>query len=114
MSVRKFSRGKFRKPRVRVELISASMSRIAWMNSGHEVDKVLPEHAFYERKLLIADRHIADGERCIAEQRLRVCYLRHRGLDTLDAEWLLRQFDQILEEMLGHRRMIVHKISSAP
>jgi len=36
--------------------------------------------------------------------------LRDRGWDTPEAEWLLSALEEILQEMLQHRQMIIQKI----
>ena len=51
----------------------------------------------------MVERHIADSEPRAAEQRVRISLLRNRGLDTREAEWLLAEFEEILQEMLYHR-----------
>ena len=67
----------------------------------------------YPRKLVIADRHIEDGKRLTAEQRLRIMRMQNSGLDTWEAERLLREFEQILLEMSRHRQMIVDRMQGA-
>ena len=65
------------------------------------------------RHLMIADRHIAGGERRVAEQRIRISRLHVCGLDTSDAEWLLGQFEEILREMLRHKQIMLQNIHQA-
>jgi hypothetical protein len=67
----------------------------------------------YAQKLVLADRHIADGVRRAAEQRLLIARMRNRGLCTWEAEWLLREFEEILLEMSRHRQIIVAKLRDA-
>ena len=86
-----------------VELISALKERDRLDKHQHAIDEDL-----HERKLLVADRHIVDGERRVSEQRIRISRFRKSGLDTWDAEWLLHQFEVIVREMFRHRAMLIH------
>jgi len=84
-----------------VELISALKVRDRLVNQRRATNEDL--------QLLIADRHIADGERRVAEQRILISRLCHSGLDTSEAEWLLGEFEQILQEMLCHRQLLIQR-----
>ena len=82
-----------------VELISALNEQDRLVNQRRATNEDL--------QLLVADRHIADGERRVAEQRILISRLCHSGLDSSEAEWLLGEFEQILQEMLRHRQLLI-------
>ena len=92
------------------ELISALYERDRLDQVRHEIHRDPRRPRLYERKLLIADRHIVDAERRIAEQRVRISRWRKSGLDTGEAKELLRKFEEILREMFRHRAIIVQQI----
>lgn len=92
------------------ELISAFYERDRLDQVRHAIRRDPGQPRLHERKLLIADRHIVDGERRIAEQRVRISRLRKSGLDTREARRLLHKFEEILREMFRHRAMIVQQI----
>jgi hypothetical protein len=54
-----------------------------------------------------ADLHIAQGERRVAEQILLIERMGRKGHDTAEAEKLLRNFEQTLENWRDHRRLIL-------
>lgn len=58
-----------------------------------------------------ADTHIADSERRVTEQRVRLGQLRADGRATLEAERLLTNLEQMLERLHGHRDEIVRTIA---
>jgi len=93
-----------------VELVKALDERNRLNQVSRPADKDSRQQRLYERKLLIADRQIVDGERRIAEQRVRISRLRKGGLDTREAKQLLHEFEEILREMFRHRAMIVQQI----
>jgi hypothetical protein len=47
-----------------------------------------------ETKLAQAARHVAEGNRIVAEQRAVVARQQSRGLNTAEAEMLLSQFER--------------------
>ena len=47
-------------------------------------------------------RHVAKGERIIAEQEALIERLRKQGLDTSEAERALESYRGILEQMRAH------------
>lgn len=62
------------------------------------------------RHLEQANRHIAEGRERIASQRARIALMEHGGHDTALARDLLRHFETTLEQMLGHRELILKVI----
>jgi hypothetical protein len=54
----------------------------------------------------IARRYVVDGRQIIAEQRLRVGWLRAMGRDTRDAELTLELFEYSLGILEEHLRTI--------
>jgi hypothetical protein len=44
-----------------------------------------------------ADRHVSEGERIVARQRLLIADMRAKGQDTAGAEMTLRLFEQLLQ-----------------
>jgi len=61
--------------------------------------------------LLKADQDIADGERRVTEQKLRIRQLIARGEDTTDALETLRLLRESLEIWREHRQSIVDTIA---
>ncbi|WP_336491608.1 hypothetical protein [Methylobacterium nigriterrae] len=61
--------------------------------------------------LVVADRHITEGERRITEQLARIATLAEDGHDTAQAEHLLRTFEETLAEWHGHRQSILASIA---
>ena len=57
--------------------------------------------------LVLAERHIVEGERRVTEQCLRVETLRADGHDTVEAEKLLRTLKATLVEFCDHRTLIL-------
>jgi hypothetical protein len=55
----------------------------------------------------IARRYVVDGRQIIAEQRLRVEWLRALGRDTRDAELTLELFEYSLGILEQHLRTII-------
>ena len=96
-------------PRQWVGLINALHERDR-LDQARHIGRDSHQHRLYERKLLIADRHIVDGELRTADQRARISRLRKSGLDTREAKRLLHKFEEILREMFRHRAMIVQQI----
>ncbi|MDR4307593.1 hypothetical protein IHQ68_13290 [Chelatococcus sambhunathii] len=54
-----------------------------------------------------ANRHIALAERLIGEQRVRILEIEEVGGDLVEAERLLKNLNDTLEQLLIHRRMII-------
>ena len=92
------------------ELIRALDQRDRLDQGQHTKDRDPRQRRLYERKLLVADRHIVEGERRAADQRARISRLRKNGHDTQEAKRLLHTFEEILREMFRHRTMIVQQI----
>ncbi|WP_246742370.1 hypothetical protein [Microvirga splendida] len=63
------------------------------------------------RPLAQADRHLADGAGHVAEQIALIEWMTKKGQDTTEAEKLLRNFKQILEQFRVHRRLILDAIT---
>jgi outer membrane protein TolC len=61
--------------------------------------------------LLKADQAIADGERRVTEQKIRIRQLIARGEDTTDALETLRILRESLEIWREHRQSIVDTIA---
>jgi hypothetical protein len=55
----------------------------------------------------IARRYVVDGRRIIAEQQLRIEWLRAMGRDTRDAELTLELFEYSLGILEDHLRTII-------
>jgi hypothetical protein len=55
-----------------------------------------------ETILEMARRHVAEGERILAEQEARVEQLRSQGLPALEAEKALGTYRKLLQEMRVH------------
>ena len=61
--------------------------------------------------LALADRHIAEGERRVADQTHRVEHLAEQGYDTARARDLLRLLEATLVNWRGHRELILETIA---
>ena len=61
-------------------------------------------------RLAESDRHIADAERKVTRQQLRLDRLRADGHDTKAAEEMLRAFEDALKTFREHRHLIVMTI----
>ena len=59
----------------------------------------------------MADKHIADGERNVTEQELRIERLRAHGRDTSAHENMLATFRDVLEQHRFHRALILDRIA---
>ena len=55
-----------------------------------------------ETILETARRHVAEGERVLAEQEARVEHLRSQGLPALEAEKTLGNYRKLLQERRVH------------
>lgn len=53
--------------------------------------------------LALAERHVTDGERCVAEQRARIARVGRDGHDTTESILLLGQFQEVLELHVADR-----------
>jgi hypothetical protein len=53
------------------------------------------DRAMIQDHLNQAERHIADGERHLSNQRALIAELEHDGHDTSAAKSLLRQFEEL-------------------
>lgn len=63
--------------------------------------------------LAMADRHIAEGEAQIVKQEQILTTLCSKGLPTMDAEPLLRLFNECQVEHRTHREAIAQAIGEA-
>lgn len=61
--------------------------------------------------LAMADRHIAEGEDHISRQEVLLTLLRSRGVDTSEAETLLRLFNDTQLEHRMHRAAIAEALA---
>ena len=93
-------------PRHWLELVDALHERENCLREQRQ----LTDRQLHLRHLMAADCHIADGERRVAEQRIRISRLHVCGLDTSDAEWLLVRFEEILQEMLRHKQIMLQNV----
>jgi hypothetical protein len=60
--------------------------------------------------LIIAERHIAEGEKIVAIQCLLIEQMRRQGLDTWTAESTLDIFLSSLKSFYSHREHILRSI----
>ncbi|WP_262273638.1 hypothetical protein [Microvirga yunnanensis] len=60
--------------------------------------------------LVLADRHIVEGRRRVADQTKLVETMARNGQDTVMAARLLRTFEETLEAWLAHRRNILRAL----
>ena len=68
-------------------------------------------YAWKEREELAkVERDIVEGERLAAEQVLRIGWMAKRGHDTKEAEKLLRNCEQSLEQLRRHQQLILDEI----
>jgi hypothetical protein len=67
----------------------------------------MPDEAAHLRE---SDRHIAEGQQRIAEQRLRIVKLEGAGYDARNSRELLRHFETTLELMFLHRAQILREL----
>ena len=63
------------------------------------------------RHLELANRHIAEGEQRIAEQKALIAGLERRGRDTTTVNELLAAFEEALELMMRHRDLILEELA---
>ena len=63
------------------------------------------------RHLELANRHIAEGQLRIAEQKARIEGLEQGGHDTTASNELLRVLEESLELMMRHRDLIVRELA---
>jgi hypothetical protein len=56
-----------------------------------------------ESTLAIATRHVAEGERIVAIQKLMIERLKAAGVSSLDAEQTLQVFETTLDIFKSHR-----------
>ena len=63
------------------------------------------------RHLEIANRHIAEGQHRIDEQKARIAGLKRRGRDTAASNELLQVFEETLEQMMRHRALILQELA---
>jgi hypothetical protein len=54
--------------------------------------------------VLMAARHVREGERIVIQQKARIAHLEARGADTTDAEALLNTFVTTLKIFQDHLR----------
>lgn len=62
------------------------------------------------RTLEKAEQDIAEGERRVTRVSLLLETLRRDGLDTGEAEALLRMLEETLENWRGHRALILQRV----
>jgi hypothetical protein len=60
--------------------------------------------------LVLAERHLLEGERRIGDQVLLLGRMRDKGHDTMQAELLLRTFEATLLDWRTHRNVILDRI----
>ncbi len=63
----------------------------------------LLKRSMIEDHLEQAERHVAVGERIVAEQRARIAQLERDGHDVTRSRELLGQFEEILAMQIAHR-----------
>jgi hypothetical protein len=63
------------------------------------------------RHLVLANRHIAEGQQRIAKQKARIAGLERMGRDTTTSNELLKTFEETLELMMRHRDLILQELS---
>ena len=63
------------------------------------------------RHLELTNRHIAEGEQRIAEQKALIAELERRGRDTTTANELLGSFEEMLGLMMRHRDLILQELA---
>jgi hypothetical protein len=68
------------------------------------------EQAREQADLDLANKHIAEAEKRLLQQRARVMELSRDGHDTRQAEELLRVFGESLKTMEAHRAQIVQEL----
>ena len=69
-------------------------------------------HLQQEREGLVrADRHLAEGERRIAEQTALIQQMTKQGYDTAVARDLLRLMEETMTIWRGHREIIVDTLA---
>ena len=61
-------------------------------------------------ELAKAEQDIADGDRRISEQIIRITQMREKGYDTARAEELLETLKATLEVWVRHRELILDAI----
>ena len=61
--------------------------------------------------LILADRHLAAGNRRIAEQIILIRTMTEQGQDTTEARKLLRNFEDTLEIWHAHRELILDALA---
>ena len=62
--------------------------------------------------LVIADRHITEGEKIVAAQHILIEHMRRVGADTSTAEFTLATFQNSLESFYSHREHIRRAIAN--
>ena len=63
------------------------------------------------KRLAMADQLIANGDRCLAEQEIRIEEMDWRGEDTRTAQEMLQALVEALTQMRWHRRLIRDEIA---
>lgn len=58
-----------------------------------------------------ADRHIAEGEKRLAEQRRLIARKTETGQDTAEADKLAHNFEETRERYYVHRQLILNEIA---
>jgi hypothetical protein len=61
--------------------------------------------------LVIADRHIAEGEKIVAAQRILIAKMLRTGADTMTAQSTLTTFLSSLDSFYSHREHILRTIA---
>ncbi len=71
----------------------------------------MPNQQHEREHLAKANRDIAEGERRVAEQIILIQRMTKRGQDTTQAERLLQNFEEALEQWRIHRQLILDAIA---
>jgi hypothetical protein len=61
--------------------------------------------------LIMADRHLADGEKRVANQIDLIAWMIQKDHDITEAQKLLRNFEETLEQWHVHRQLILAEIA---
>lgn len=75
------------------------------------IGSTMPDLQFEREQLVLADRHVAEGEARLAKQRRLVEQMAEKGQDTAQAERMFRDFGAVLEQFYIHRQLILDAIA---
>jgi hypothetical protein len=73
----------------------------------------MPNQQQEREHLAKANRDIAEGERRVAEQIILIQQMTERGQDTTQAQQLLQNYEETLEQWYIHRQLILDAIAQA-